>query len=96
MAVNLNLYHKSSYFVAAMSSDDLTMLTSYLPFNLNVDEAAFRRQLVINVHTILTRLRDSSLLQLRRNADAERSTADVSEAFGQRIIVVISYMKLSH
>jgi len=66
-----------------MSSDELELLTLYLPFNLNVDEAAFRRHLVTNVHTVLTRLRDSSLLQLRRNATAERSAVDVSEAIGQ-------------
>jgi len=64
--------------VAAMNRDELRLLTLYLPCNLNVDEASFRRQLVTSVHAVLTRLRDSSLLLLRRNA-----TADVSEAFGQ-------------
>jgi len=74
---------KPAMFLAVMSSDELKLLTSYLPFNLNIDEAAFRRQLVTSIHTVLTRLRDSSLLQLRRNAGAESSAADVSEAFGQ-------------
>jgi len=66
-----------------MNSDELKLLTSYLPFNLNIDDAAFRRQLITSVHTVLTRLRDSSLLLLRRTTSAERSTVDVSEAFGQ-------------
>lgn len=70
-------------FVAAVNSDELKLLTLYLPFNMNIDDAAFRRQLVTSIHTVLTRLRDSSLLQLRRTASAERSTVDVSEAFGQ-------------
>jgi len=71
------------FFLAAMSSDELELLYSYLPFNLNVDEAAFRRQLVTTVHTVLTRLRDSSLLRLRRSASTETGVVNISEAFGQ-------------
>jgi len=70
-------------FVAAMNSSELKLLTFYLPFSLNIDEAAFRRQLVTSVHTILTRLRDFSLLQLRQNAAGKTSSVDISEAFGQ-------------
>jgi len=65
-----------------MSCDELKLLTSYLPYNLNIDEAAFRRQLATSIHTVLTRLRDSSLLQLRRNATADGSASNISEAFG--------------
>jgi len=66
-----------------VSYGELQLLMSYLPYNLNIDEAAFRRQLVTSVHTVLTRQRDSSLLQLRRNANADTSAIDVSEAFSQ-------------
>jgi len=66
-----------------MSCAELQLLTSYLPYNLNIDEAAFRRQLVTSVHTVLTRLRDSNLVLLRRNANADRNAIDVSEAFGR-------------
>jgi len=74
---------KGVFFIAAVGSGELELLYSYLPFNLNVDEAAFRRQLVTTVHTVLTRLRDSSLLLLRRNASTKKSFVDVSETFGQ-------------
>jgi len=69
-------------FAAAMSTIELELLYTYLPYNLNIDEAAFRRQLVTGVHTVLTRLRNSSLLLLRRTAGAEKSPADVLEAVG--------------
>jgi len=66
-----------------MSHDELRLLTVYLPYNLNIDEAAFRRQLVTSVHAVLTRLRDSCLLLLRRRVAADISAINVSEAFGQ-------------
>jgi len=69
--------------LAAMRSDELKLLRTYLPSNLNVDEAAFRRQLVTAVHTVLTRLRDSSLLQLRQAARAKSTAVDVSDTYGR-------------
>jgi len=101
------LYNESSHVVATVSSDELQLLCSYLPSNLNIDEAAFRRQLVTSVHTVLSRLRDSSLLKLRRTSSASKNIVDVSEAFGQwhcrsfavwfaELSVLVQWMQLSY